>query len=310
MKSAPRNNKRKAGAESGSWLLAPLLVVFYLLVAGCSASTGEVTSDSELDRSLTIAHAGWSESAALANLTKVVFEDELDYEVKLVSTGPEAAFEGVARREFDAFQGIWRPRHNGLISEHEGEINMLGRWLYGETRASLAAPSYMEVRRIEDLEGAGRALILDPEASAFGEIPGEVFERHDLEPSVFPDSSAMMDEVGRLYEAEEPFVFFAYSPHWMNLRYDFDYLEGAELLENMNRPSTLHSAARAGLGLEDPAAYVLLDSMVLTEYHIESLQLSIHEAQNPREGARDWAEANEALIESWVEAARSAQTRD
>lgn len=299
--------------RSAGGLLALVLAALALatLAASCSLSTEEASSSTSSgsgeERRITLVHTSWEESRALALLTQVVLEDELGYEASSeLAASEEDAFERVSSGEADVFQGIWRPRHNALISTREGEIDMLGQWLFGTTRASLAAPSYMEIRRVSDLENtdATEALTLAPDASGVGEIPAEVFERHGLEPSVYDGSSGMMEEVQRLYEREEEFVFLAYSPHWMNLEYAFDYLEGGELLEDINRPSTLHSAARTGLSEADPLAHALFAEASLTEYQIESLQLAIRDAENPSEGAREWVESNEGLVGSWVYLAR------
>lgn len=305
------------GARAGGSIKLPALFLVFLALAvapaACSLSTEQASSTSEPSREspgeLTIAHSGWDESVALATLTGVVLEDEFGYEAELESAAPEGAFEMVAGGGADAFQGIWRPRHDDLVAAHEGDMEMLGGWLFGTTRASLAAPSYMDIRRLSDLErvaGLEKALVLDAEASGVGEVPAEVFERHGLEPSVYSDSPAMMEEAERLYEAEEPFVLLAYSPHWMNLEHDLVYLEDGEdgLLEDMNRPQTLHSAARTGLASEDPLAHAFLAEMSLTENQIESLELAIHEAEDPAEGARAWADSNEGLINLWVSLAR------
>lgn len=281
----------------------------FAVLSACSISAEEVSTNSEMERELTIAHSTWEESAALAHLTEVILEDDFGYEVELDEATPEEAFEAVASGEADVFQGIWRPRHNEFISAHEGDIGMLGGWLFGTTRASLAAPAYMDVRNLSDIEdsGAERAIVLEPEASGAGAAPAEVFEKYGLEPSVYSDSSAMMEEVESLYEAEKPFVMLAYAPHWMNLEYDLVYLEepeGERLLADMNRPATLHSAAKSGLSGEDPIAHALLAEVNLTVPEMESLQLEIHDAKNPTEGARAWAGTNGELINMWTSVAR------
>lgn len=284
-----------------------LLVLFFVFAGGCSLSAREASPGAgEPGRQLTVAHTSWEESVALAHLTRVGLEEELGYEVELEAGTSEEAFEGVASGEADVFQGIWRPRHNALISAHEGDIDMLGQLLFGTTRASLAVPSYMGIRRFADLEGtrAERALVLEADASGVGELPGEVFERHDLDPTFYPDSAAMMEEADRLYEEEEPFVMLAYSPHRMNLRYELVYLEGSDLLESVNRPSTLHSAARADLAEEDPLAHAFLEAILLTEYQMESLQREMRSAESPPEGARAWAASNEAMTSAWARIAR------
>jgi glycine betaine/proline transport system substrate-binding protein len=99
-------------------------------------------------------------------------------------------------------------------------------------------------------------------------------------------------------------VMLAYSPHWMNLEYELDYLEGGDLLESVNRPQTLHSAASLSLADEEPLARAFLGEVSLTENQIESLQLSIREAENPPEGARAWAATNDSVVRLWTSAAR------
>jgi glycine betaine/proline transport system substrate-binding protein len=298
-----RNTRQSRTRAGGLYILLALLFVA-VISAGCSAATGGSSSPPEEDRELTIAHSSWEESEALALLTKAVLEEEFEYDVSLEEAPPEDAFEAVADGEADAFQGIWRPVHNGLVAEHEGDIDMLGQWLLGTTRASLAGPAYMDIRRIEEIEDAETALVLEGGSSGAGEIPAEIFEKHGLEPSVQPDSPAMMEEAERLYEAEEAFVMLAYSPHWMNLEYDLDYLEGGGLLEEVNRPATLHSAARAGLSGEDPLAHVFLEEITLTVPQMESLQLAIHDSEEPSEAAHSWAESNAHVVGVWVYIAR------
>ncbi|MBA2374870.1 MAG: hypothetical protein H0V75_01855 [Rubrobacter sp.] len=301
---------RQKHARAGSIYKLPVLFFVFAALVACSLSVEEVLSNSAADterdteRELTIAHSPWEESRALALLTEAVFEEEFEYEATLEETSPEAAFEAVAEGEADVFQGIWRPVHNDLVAEYEGEIDMLGGWLLGTTRASLAAPSYMDIRRIEELDGTETALVLEGESSGVGEIPAEIFERHGLEPSVHSGSGAMMDEVESLYEAEEPFVMLAYSPHWMNLRYDLDYLEGGELLDGVNRPATLHSAARSGLSGEDPLAHALLEEITLAVPQMESLQLAVRDSEDPAEAAREWVESNGHVVGVWIYVAR------
>lgn len=297
----------RVGRDLNFPVLAFLSFAFAALsiLTACSPSAGE-TSSPDSEKSIVIAHSDWDESEATALLTRTILEDEFGYDVKLEETTPETAFDMVAGGDADAFQGIWRPRHDDLVAEYEDDIVMLGGWLFGTTRASLAVPSYMDTQTLSDLEEADteRALALEPEASGVGEAPAETFEENDLEPSIYSDVSAMMEEVERLYENEEPFVMVAYSPHWMNLEYELVYLEGGGLLENINRPQTLHSAANPSFADEDPLGRALLAEISLTENQAESLELDIRNAETPGDGARLWVESNSGLVRLWVHNAR------
>lgn len=287
-------------------LLASLLV--FLAFSGCSLQTEEVASETSADESLTLAYTRHDEDIAVANLTAVVMEKYAGYDVTLTGTTPRDAMRGVSSGDYDAYQGAWSPVQDRLFSkdESDGDFDQLKDWLFGKTRAGLAAPAYLRMTSMDEVEKAGikRAFVLEPEAFALGGVPEAVFEKYGLTPTYYPDMAALWEEAGPLYEREEPFVVFAYSPNWTNLEYELNYLEGEKLLYKFNAPHAIRSVARPGLGIEDPLAYAMLDGLKLTEPQLENLELSIQDAQDPRKGAEDWAAENESLMESWVYEAR------
>ena len=74
--------------------LMSALVVALLVVAGCG---GGGASSSSSGGTLTLGNIGWQENVAVANLTKVVLEEDLDYDtVELKTLDVGLLFEGVA----------------------------------------------------------------------------------------------------------------------------------------------------------------------------------------------------------------------
>ena len=109
---------------------------------------------------------------------------------------------------------------------------------------------------------------------------------------------------------QEPFVFLAWSPHWMNQEYDFRYLSDPKnAMGPVDAPQSLHAVVRAGLADDDPVAYALIDAMRLDEDQVGSLEISINNARDPEKGVRRWLEKSEnrKLVRPWVEAAKNAQ---
>ncbi len=289
-------------------LLAALLlaVVTGSLAAGCG-DEGSANPAKPSGERLAIGYVEWDESVAVSNLTKVLLE-ELGYEqVELRRGEPGAIIRGVASGDLDAFQGVWMPNHEAHLKGLMGdEVALLNPWLIGSTRSSLAAPAYMGVRSLDELENAGVQKMIGVEPGAAPVEMPALPSRYSLERDLYPNTSAMLSEVDRLYEAKEPFVSLAYSPHWMNEEYEFDYIEDPNrVLGDLTQPAWLQMVVRKDLREEDPLAYSALDVILLPEHQVHDLELTIREAKSPQEGAKAWARDNEELMQGWIEAAKA-----
>jgi glycine betaine/proline transport system substrate-binding protein len=289
-------------------LLPALLLVLAaaMLTAGCGNENPASPASAAGER-LSLGYAQWDESVAVSNLTKVLLEDLGYEEVELRRGEPKAILRGVADGDVDAFQGVWMPNHQALLKDlKEDEVALLNPWLIGTTRSSLAAPAYMGVRSLDELEAAGAQKLIGVEPGAAPvEVP-ELPSRYSLQRDLYPNTSAMLEEVDKLYVAREPFVFLAWSPHLMNEEYELDYIEDPNgVLGDLTQPAWLQMVVRKDLREEDPLAYALLDVILLPEHQVHDLELTIRDANSPQEGAKAWARDNEELIQGWIEAANA-----
>jgi glycine betaine/proline transport system substrate-binding protein len=121
-------------------------------------------------------------------------------------------------------------------------------------------------------------------------------------------TAAMLDEVERLYAFREPFVFLAWSPHWMNQKFDIRYLEDPkDAMGPTNDPAECSTIVRRSLREEDPVAYAFMDALALTETQINGLEVAINEENDPVAGARRWVSENRKVVRPWIAAAKNAQ---
>ena len=274
------------------------------LAAGCGFGGGA---------DLTLGYLEWDENVAVSSLTKVLLEEDLGYEnVELkLADDVRPVYRMVASGEADAFQDTWMPNQEDIFREVEDDVELLDPWFKGTTRTSIATPSYMNVTSIAELNGTGVEHIIGIEAGSpfMDKIAGSVIPRYDLEQElVAADTPAMLAEVEKRYRTQESFAFVAWSPHWMNDVYDFDYLSDPKgALGELTKGSDVSTLVREGLAGRDPTAYALMERLELTEDQVNSLEVEINEAKDPPEGARRWLEDNRVVVEPWVEAARDAQ---
>jgi glycine betaine/proline transport system substrate-binding protein len=116
----------------------------------------------------------------------------------------------------------------------------------------------------------------------------------------------MLYEVERRYAHREEFAFLAWSPHWMNQRFDIRYLEDPkDAMGPTNDPAEVSTIVSEDLREEDPEAYAFLDALELTEGQINGLERAINEAGSLA-GARRWVSENRGVVRPWIEAARNA----
>ena len=191
-------------------------IVVILVLAGCGGGGASSTSGG----TLTLGNIEWTENVAVANLTKVILEVNLGYEdVELKTLDVGLLFEGVAGGELHAFQDVWMPNHEQLLSKVDNDVEYLKPWYEGSTSFGLAVPSYMKgVDSIADLNqsGAERIIGIEPDAVISTKIEENVIPDYNLELEYETSSTAtMLAEVERLYNDKELFVFPPWCPHPM-----------------------------------------------------------------------------------------------
>jgi glycine betaine/proline transport system substrate-binding protein len=284
------------------------LVLGALALTGCGGDLGQDGGR------LRLANIGWDENVAVSNLTKILLEDELDYESVEIRTQEDldSTYREVARGELDAFQDVWLPNQEALLEQVAQDVEQLDPWFLGETKQGMAVPAYMDVRSIDQLNGTDAKFIfgIEPSSVMMQEVGGEVIPAYGLEQQLVAASTAgMLAQVERLYAFREDFVFLAWSPHWMNQRYDIRYLEDPkDAMGATNDPAECSTIVSGGLREQDPVAYAFMDALELTEEQINGLEYAINkEEDDPLAGARRWASENREVVRPWIQAARNAR---
>lgn len=262
--------------------------------------------------------AGWTENIAVANLVKVLLEDEFNYQVETQTADLGVVFNGVGNGDLDAFQDMWLPNHASFLEEVEDDVEQLGPWYSGEVKFGIVAPSYMNITSIDQLPEAGVEQIvgIDPGAVIMTAITENTIPQYNLEGIELIQSSeaAMLAEVEQRYEREDSFAFIAWTPHWMNEAYDFVYLEDPKntLVNPEGEPlnqAEISTITREGLQEDDPVAFAMLDTYQLNQEQTNTLEQAINQAgtDDPTVGVRTWLEENRDVVQPWIDAARQAE---
>ena len=291
--------------------LMSAVVVAIVVLAGCGGGGGGGASSSA-GGTLTLGNIGWQENVAVANLTKVVLEEDLGYdEVELKTLDVGLLFEGVAGGDLDAFQDVWIPNHTQLLSEVENDVEHLKPWYEGSTSFGLAVPSYMKgVNSIADLNqsDAERIIGIEPGAIITTKIDEHVIPDYNLDLEHEPSSTAaMLAEVERLYKDKEPFVFPPWCPHPMCSQFDFRYLEDPKNSQgNLDEAAKISAIVNEDLADDEPVAYAFIKNLRLSDPELIALEeAQAKEGEVP--GVKSWLEENKDVVQPAIDAAKKAQ---
>jgi glycine betaine/proline transport system substrate-binding protein len=289
--------------KEGRKLLAVILaLVVGVIVTGCAGSSRN---------ELRLADIGWDENTAVANLTKVLLEDELGYDnVSIQNVDLGLVFKGVDTGDLDAFQDVWLPNHRELLSQ-ANNVERLGDWYQGQTEFGIGVPSYVNITSIDQLNDTNITEILgiEPGAVISEKVPNDVIPEYGLKQRYVESSTAgMLAEVQRRYDNREEFAFVPWKPHWMNQRYNIRYLDDPKgALGELTQSAEITGIVRNGLGNDDPVAYAFMNNLTLTENQVNDLEDAINSAGDPQEGARQWASNNPNVVQPWIDAAKNAK---
>ena len=284
-----------------------LLLAAGALLTGCG---GASDASAEEGKYLVLGDIGWEEGAAVSNLTKLLLEEELEYDgVSLRPMDVRLLFEGVASGELNAFQDVWLPNHQRYLGTNK--VELLNDWYEGETSFGVAVPSYVQATSFENLNESGVEEILGiaPGAEIMPKLREEVIPAYGLDQELVElSTNEMLAEVEKRYEEGEKFAFVGWSPHWINHRYDFRYLaDPLDAQGQLNDPARLTTVVNQDLQEADPVAYAFLNAVRLYEAQLNELEDEIERAEDPEAGVTSWLEDNREAVEPWIEAARDAE---
>ncbi len=150
---------------------------------------------------------------------------------------------------------------------------------------------------------------IEPGSAVHPQIKNKVIPGYHLDMKLVESSTpAMLFELQKAYKEREPMVFYAWSPHWMNLRYDFRYLKDPkDLLGDFNDRAKISTIVNKDLPEDDPVAYAFLKAISLNTEQINKMEADINDAGDPVKGVKIWLKSNRDTVQPWIDAAEKAQ---
>ncbi|WP_188205571.1 glycine betaine ABC transporter substrate-binding protein [Alkalibacillus aidingensis] len=287
-----------------------LLMTGLLMVLAACGDNGEDQADQteqeENDEpvSVEIGQINWAENIAVTNMWKVILEDR-GYDVELTNLDMGPTMSALANDELDLSLEIWLPvQDQHYLEEYQDQINFSDETWYDNAKVGLVVPEYLEdINSIEDLNE--HAELFDYQITGFDsgagtmEVAEEMVQEYDLELELVPSSEpAMIAAIDQAVKNEEPIVSPLWNPHSIFAEHDLKYLDDPK--ESFGGVEKIHHATRHGFEDDYPEFSEWLKNWKMNDEEIGELMGYVEEAEEPIDGAKEWVEENEDLIDEWI----------
>jgi len=298
-----------------SLVLAAMLMAASFAVAGCTGDgdtegdSGTTDGDSADKGTITIGWIPWDEDVAATYLWKSILEEE-GYTVELTQLDVAPVFSGLSTGDLDLFLDAWLPTtHSDYWAEYGDGLEDIKVW-YDNGLLTWAVPEYVDATSIEDLVGMADTF----DGQIIGIEPGSGLmrvSREDVQPGYGLDeyeivegsTPAMLAELERATDAEEPIVVTLWRPHWAYSVFPIRDLEDPEGL--LGEAEEIHAVGRDGFSDDFPEVAEWIGNFEMDDGSLASLEnLVINEygAGSEEEAVEEWLSdsANQALVDGWL----------
>ncbi|SFM35141.1 glycine betaine/proline transport system substrate-binding protein [Gracilibacillus orientalis] len=293
-------------------IILALLVIAVLTACGDTndASNSEQTEVEEEaktevnDEEITIGQISWAENIAVTNMWKAILEDK-GYNVKLNVLDMGITMQALESDDLDVSLEIWLPVQDAnYFEKYKDTVNFSEATWFDNAKVGLVVPSYLEeVNSIEDLNEhkelfEGEIVGFDPGAGTM-DVTKELIEDYNLDFELLTSSEpTMLVEIGEAIKSEEPIVAPLWTPHWIFSKYDLKFLEDPQNI--YGGVEKIHHATRDGFSEDYPKISEWFKNWKMNDEQIGQLIDYVENAEEPLDGAKEWIDENQELVDEWV----------
>ena len=288
-----------------------------------------------------ISDLSWTGAKAIGHVIKAIIDGPLGSEAEIVEGLSDQAIiaEGMDKGDgsIDVYTDMWMPNQQALWDKYIVEAQSVAHnEPYLGTQA-VFVPAYTSdlVKSFEDLANPEIAAMFDKDGNGKGEYwAGDAgwkstkmwqvkFKSYGLtdlwEPEIVSDAT-FKAQLKAAYAAEEPILFYYWTPEWLHAAYDIVPLEEPELTdgcmdlkldqEDWLEASTFHCkhadamvyvSYSKSLEQRNPPVAKFLSQIRLDPAVVNGWILKIgRDGEDPQDVAEAWVEANMDTVNAWI----------
>lgn len=281
-----------------------LAILMIAVLTACGNSDQADTESEKKVKTIKIGQISWAENIAVTNMWKVILEDK-GYDVEFDYLNMGSTMMGLESGDLDASLEVWLPVQDAnYLEKYQDTVNFSEATWFDNAKVGLVVPTYLEdINSVNDLnkhkEMFNSEIVgFDPGAGTM-EVTAQLIKDYNLDLELVPSSeSAMLAEISKAVNNEEPIVAPLWSPHWVFSKYDLKFLEDPQ--NTFGGVEKIHHATRKGFEEDYPEISEWFKNWKMNDQQIGELIDYVESSEEPVDGAKKWVEENQDLINEWV----------
>ncbi|NBG88451.1 glycine betaine ABC transporter substrate-binding protein [Isachenkonia alkalipeptolytica] len=277
-------------------LILGVLLITVLLFTACGNDEGEEAAE------ISFGVTPWTSTVPPTEVASLIIQ-EMGYEVSYMETDAAGVYMGLAGDDNDIFMDGWIPAHEVYFETYEDEVESISI-SYDEAEQGWVVPEYMEdINSIEDILGNeelfNNEMYSIEDGASITEVIDELIEGYGLEMTqVNSSEAAMIAQVMRNMENEEPVVFYGWRPHTMFRNLDIKLIDDDR---GYFEESSVHVVVDKKLQEKAPDVYAFLENWSIDIGDVEQMIVEIEdEGRDPEEVAQEWIDNNQEKVDEMI----------
>ncbi len=308
-------------------LLLVVVVISAMLLVACG---GEKPKSKP---TIKLIENAWSASELNVAVAKIILEEQLKYQVEVISLDENAQWAALSAGNADASLEVWPSGHMANVKQYIEQQKMIehGGALGPVGKIGWYIPSYMlkEHPELATWEGfkdpANAKLFTTPETGDKGQFLGgdASFVQYDADiiknlglnfKVVYAGSEqAILAQLDAAYSRKSPILFYLWTPHSIHAKYELSQVKLPPYSEECYAkaasggidcdypPDNLFKIFWPNLKNKAPEAYQLLKNMTYTTKDQITMIAEVELNKKTKEqSAREWLKANESVWKAWL----------
>lgn len=239
----------------------------------------------------------------------------LGYETEQLTVSPTFIFKSLETGDLNVFLGGWTPVENPMIDPlvEKGIIEKVQANIE-DAVVGLCVPDYVwdaGIRTIADVTKHPEEF----NKKIFGIETGSGINNY-IEDAINADAeglgswnmissttSAMLSQAGDFMKNKKWITFVGWAPHWMNVKYNFKYLESTPSTRDIaSKTSIVYTIVPTGFSTEHPNVYKFLKQFqVALDVQSEWIMDFNYKNKRPEDVAAAWIKNNKETVAKWLE---------
>ncbi len=221
-------------------------------------------------------------------------------------------FQSLENGQIDIFLGNWMPLQEEARKPYldrkafePAGVNLEGAKIgLAATGKDLGIRNYADIAKFRT--SGGKIYGIEAGSSANATIQSMVEkDTFGLKDFQLAESSeqAMLSQVQNAVRKDEPIVFFAWTPHPMNIRYKITYLEnGDNLFGPDDGAATVETLTRKDYATDCPNVSRFLSNLKFnTEMESTMMNMILNDGMEARDAVTKWIKENPAQLDAWLD---------